>query len=436
MNKNTKIYIAGHRGLVGSALVRRLEAGGYTNLVTRSHAELDLCDPRAVAEFFAAERPEVVLLAAARVGGILANDTYPADFIRENLLIQTNVIHQSFVSGVKKLLFLGSSCIYPRLCPQPMKEEYLLTGPLEPTNSAYAVAKIAGIEMCRSYNRQHGTFFLPVMPTNLYGPNDNFDLENSHVLPALLRKIHLGKCLADGDWEAFRADLNARPVNGVDGNADRAEIIAVLARHGIHAGNGQRTDGRGQKQQEDGRRKTEDGNSKINPSSSASPPSVLSPLPSVSVWGSGTVRREFLHADDMAAACVFLLENAATPDLVNIGTGTDVTVAELAGLIKAEVGYKGKIVFDETKPNGTPRKLLDVSKIEAMGWRARIGLVEGIGGTCRWLLERKRTDDRGRKTEKTVVSRTAEDRGRRTEDGNCKSEYRYSDFGFNLELGP
>ena len=260
MNKRAKVYIAGHRGLAGSALMRRLEAGGYGNLVTRTHAELNLGNPRAVADFFAAERPEVVLLAAARVGGILANDTYPADFIRENLLIQTTVIHQSFVHGVKKLLFLGSSCIYPRLCPQPMKEEYLLTGALEPTNSAYAVAKISGVEMCRAYNRQHGTFFLPVMPTNLYGPNDNFHDTDSHVLPALIRRFHEAK---------------------------------------------------------------------------------VQNTPQVTIWEAGTARREFLHADDMADACVFLLEKAATPDLINIGKGTDVTIAELADLVKAKVGYGG-----------------------------------------------------------------------------------------------
>ena len=310
MNKRAKVYIAGHRGLAGSALMRRLEAGGYGNLVTRTHAELDLGNPRAVADFFAAERPEVVLLAAARVGGILANDTYPADFIRENLLIQTTVIHQSFVHGVKKLLFLGSSCIYPRLCPQPMKEEYLLTGALEPTNSAYAVAKISGVEMCRAYNRQHGTFFLPVMPTNLYGPNDNFHDTDSHVLPALIRRFHEAK---------------------------------------------------------------------------------VQNTPQVTIWGAGTARREFLHADDMADACVFLLEKAATPDLINIGKGTDVTIAELADLVKAKVGYGGQIVFDATKPDGTPRKLLDVSKINAMGWRARIGLSDGIKATYQWYLNTSKT---------------------------------------------
>ena len=306
MNKNDKIYVAGHRGLAGSALMRRLQTGGYTRIVTRTHAELDLCDQRATADFFAAERPEVVVLAAARVGGIHANDTYPADFIRENLLIQTHVIHQSFLCGVKKLLFLGSSCIYPRLCPQPMKEAHLLTGPLEPTNSAYAVAKIAGIEMCRSYNRQHGTFFMPVMPTNLYGPNDNFHPQGSHVLPALMRRFHEAKAAGE---------------------------------------------------------------------------------PEVTVWGSGRPKREFLHADDMADACVFLLEKAPAPDLTNIGAGQDVTVAELAGLIKKAVGYDGRIVFDPSKPDGTPRKLMDVSKIGALGWRSRISLTEGIEQTYRWFLK-------------------------------------------------
>ncbi len=286
--------------------MRRLEAGGYTNLVVRTHGELDLGDPGAVAAFFTAERPQVVLLAAARVGGILANSTYPADFIRENLLIQTHVIHHSFAAGVKKLLFLGSSCIYPRLCPQPMKEDHLLAGPLEPTNAAYAVAKIAGIEMCRAYNRQHGTFFLPVMPANLYGPHDNFHPTRSHVLPALMRRFH-----------------EARQKGAAE----------------------------------------------------------------VAVWGSGTVRREFLHADDMADACLFLLENAQHPDLVNIGAGRDISVAELAGLIKEAVGYSGRIVFDRSKPDGTPRKLLDVSKLGAMGWRARISLAQGIAQTYGWFLE-------------------------------------------------
>jgi GDP-L-fucose synthase len=306
MEKNAKIYVAGHRGLAGSAICRKLREKGYENLITRSHRELELTDQKGVAEFFEQEKPQYVFLAAAKVGGIMANDTYPADFIRDNLLIQTHVIHNSFVYGVKKLLFLGSSCIYPRLCPQPMKEQHLMTGPLEPTNSAYAVAKIAGIEMCRGYNRQHGTFFLPVMPTNLYGPNDNFHPQNSHALPALIRRFHEAK------------------------EMETAEVV---------------------------------------------------------VWGTGTVRREFLHADDMADATVFLMERAKTPDLVNIGVGNDVTLAELAQLVKEAVGYRGKIVFDTSKPDGTPRKLLDVSKLTEMGWKPRIGLAEGIAGTYHWFVE-------------------------------------------------
>lgn len=300
IKKKDKIYVAGHRGLVGSALVRRLQSAGYSNIVTRSHVELNLCDQKAVTAFFERERPDVVLLAAAKVGGIHANSTYPADFIRENLLIQTHVIGSSFASGVKRLLFLGSSCIYPRLCPQPMKEEYLLSGPLEPTNSAYAVAKIAGIEMCRSYNRQHGTFFMPVMPTNLYGPKDNFHPQNSHVLPALIRRFHEAKVNKDDH---------------------------------------------------------------------------------VVVWGSGKPRREFLHADDMADACLFLLENASSPELINIGNGKDVTIAELADLIRAAVGFKGRIVFDRDQPDGTPQKLLDVSKLGDMGWRAKVDFKDGIEET-------------------------------------------------------
>jgi len=306
MRSNDKIYVAGHRGLAGSALVRRLEAGGYRRILTRTSAELDLRDGAAVADFFAVERPDVVLLAAARVGGIHANDTYPAEFIRDNLAIQCNVIHQSHLAGVRRLLFLGSSCIYPRDCPQPMREAHLLTGPLEPTNQAYAVAKIAGIEMCRSYHRQYGSFFQPVMPTNLYGPNDNFHLENAHVLPALLHRFH-----------------NAR---------------AAGARE-------------------------------------------------VTVWGSGRVRREFLHADDMADACLFLLERAERPELVNIGTGADVTIAELAAMVKDAVGFRGRLVFDPGRPDGTPRKLLDVSRLSAMGWRAKVDLAEGIARTYRWFLE-------------------------------------------------
>ena len=303
MKQTDKIFIAGSRGLVGSALVRRLEKDGFNRLLTPSHAELDLMDTRAVSAYFEKNRPDHVFLAAAKVGGILANSTYPADFIFQNLVIQNNIIHQSFIHKVKKLLFLGSSCIYPKLCPQPMKEEYLMTGPLEPTNSAYAVAKIAGIEMCWAYNRQHGTKFIPVMPTNLYGPNDNFDLETSHVLPALIAKFH-------------EAKQNRQP--------------------------------------------------------------------SVTVWGTGTPKREFLHVDDLADACLFIMtkifsdEDYRNNPLFNIGTGKDISIKELAELIKKITGFDGNIVYDPSKPDGTPRKLLDVSKMNNLGWQAQTSLEKGI----------------------------------------------------------
>jgi len=306
MEKNSKIFVAGHRGLVGSAIVRELTHKGYTNIITRTHAELELMDAEAVRDFFEKEKPEYVFLAAARVGGIMANNTYPADFIRENLIVQTNVIHQSHVSGVQKLLFLGSSCIYPKMAPQPIKEEYLMTGPLEDTNSAYAIAKIAGIEMCNAYRRQYGSNFISVMPTNLYGPNDNFDLERAHVLPALLRRFHEAK---------------------------------------------------------------------------------VSNAPSVTVWGSGAPMREFLHVDDMGSACVFLMETYNDPSIINVGTGEDVTIKELAELIKTTIGYNGDIVWDTSKPDGTPRKRLDVSKIHSLGWRHAIALPQGLVDTYRWFAE-------------------------------------------------
>ncbi|MDT8375572.1 MAG: GDP-L-fucose synthase [Mariprofundaceae bacterium] len=297
MKKNAKIYVAGHRGLVGSAIVRKLQSEGYRNLVLRTSSELDLRNQHAVDQFFAGEKPEQVFLAAAKVGGIHANDTYPADFIRDNLQIQTNVIDAAYRSGVKKLLFLGSSCIYPKQCPQPMKEEYLLTGPLEPTNEWYAIAKIAGIRMCQAYRKQYGFNAISLMPTNLYGPNDNFDLNNSHVLPALIRKFHEAR------------------VNG------DAEVI---------------------------------------------------------VWGTGTPRREFLHADDLADAALFLMNNYNDADIVNVGTGRDIPISGLAEMIREVVGFKGKLVFDSSKPDGTPRKLMDVSKLEQLGWQAGIELEQGI----------------------------------------------------------
>jgi GDP-L-fucose synthase len=311
MDKSAKIYVAGHRGLVGSALMRHLQAHGYTNLLTRTHAELDLADHRAVQDFFAEEQPEYVFLAAAKVGGIHANNIYPAEFIHLNLAIQTNVIHESWRNAVKRLLFLGSSCIYPRDCPQPIKEEYLLTGPLEPTNRPYALAKIAGIEMCWSYNRQYGTQYLAAMPTNLYGPGDNYDLNNSHVLPALIRKFH-----------------EARQENS----------------------------------------------------------------PTVTVWGTGNPRREFLYSEDMADGCVFLMNlpeekfqpllaadrNDGLPPVINLGVGKDVTIRELGEIIKRTVGYQGNITFDNTKPDGTPRKLMDVSLLHSLGWTETISLETGI----------------------------------------------------------
>jgi GDP-L-fucose synthase len=305
MEKTAKIYVAGHRGLVGSAIVRQLTTAGYTNLITRTRAELDLLDQAAVADFFAAEKPEYVFLAAAKVGGIMANQTYPADFIYQNLVIQNNIIESAHQHQVKKLLFLGSSCIYPKLAPQPIKEEYLLTGPLEPSNDAYAIAKIAGIKMCQSYSKQYGDTFISVMPTNLYGENDNFDLETSHVLPALLRRFHEAK------------EANA---------------------------------------------------------------------PHVTLWGTGSPMREFLYVDDMAAACLHLMETYDAPEIVNIGTGEDVTIKELAETVKAIVGYEGDIQWDTDKPDGTPRKLLDVSKLHSLGFKHTISLKEGMQKTYTWYL--------------------------------------------------
>jgi GDP-L-fucose synthase len=297
MNKNAKIYIAGHNGMVGSAIARSLTAEGYNNIVTRSKLELNLLDQAAVFSFLEQEKPDYIFLAAAKVGGIHANNTYRADFIYQNLVIEANLIHGAHQAGVDRLCYLGSSCIYPRDCPQPIKEEYLLTGPLEPTNEPYAIAKIAGIKLCESYNRQYGRQYVSAMPTNLYGPNDNYDLENSHVLPALLRKAHEAK-----------------------GRGDHEFVI----------------------------------------------------------WGTGTPMREFLYVDDMADACVFLMENNITQGLFNVGTGTDVTIHELAELVMEVVDFKGKLVFDTTKPDGTPRKLLDVSRLGALGWKASVSLLDGI----------------------------------------------------------
>ena len=306
MKSNSRIYVAGHRGLVGSAIIRSLKQRGFENLITRTHAELELMDAVAVKDFFEQAKPEYVFLAAAKVGGIHANSTYPADFMRENLIVQTNVIHESWRQGVVKLLFLGSSCIYPKLCPQPIKEEYLLSGELEKTNDAYALAKIAGIKTCQSYNQQHGTHFISAMPTNLYGVNDNFHPENSHVLPALIRRFHEAK---------------------------------------------------------------------------------LANVESISIWGTGTPRREFLHSSDLADAVLFLMENYDDSEIVNVGCGKDQTIKELAETIQEVVGYTGHLKFDSTRPDGTPQKILDISKINSLGWKPTISLREGLKQVYQWYTE-------------------------------------------------
>lgn len=343
MDKNSKIYIAGHLGMVGSAIMRNLTAKGFSNFVTRNLDELDLLDGVAVANFFAKEKPEYVVLAAAKVGGIVANNIYRAQFIYENLMIQNHVIHQSYVHGVKKLLFLGSSCIYPRNAEQPMREDALLTGILESTNEPYAIAKIAGIKMCEAYHSQYGCNFISIMPTNLYGQNDNYDLEKSHVLPALIRKMVLGKCLINNDIEGLRADLNKRPIEGVDGSFSIDVIMEVLKKYGISIENNQ---------------------------------------VSITLWGTGSPMREFLHVDDMADSSVFLLLNYDAPDElpshVNAGCGVDLTIKSLSEIVCKTVGYTGEIKWDSTKPDGTPRKLLDVSKLNSLGWKPTVSIEEGI----------------------------------------------------------
>ncbi len=339
---DAKIYVAGHRGLVGSALVRALRAHGYANLMLRTHAELDLLDQAATARFFAAERPDVVFLAAAKVGGIHANNVQRGQFIYENLMVQTNVLHQAYLAGVRRLIFLGSSCIYPKLAPQPIREDALLTGPLEPTNAPYAIAKIAGVEMCDAYNRQYGTAYVPVMPTNLYGPNDNFDLESSHVLPALIRKFHLAQLAQAHDWAAIARDV-ARfgPIP-----ADLQQSLG-LPPH---------------------------------------PPTA----PRVLLWGTGSPRREFLHVDDMAAACLHIGLHTPATAPINIGTGTDITIRELADQIAGLVGYTGPIADDPTKPDGTPQKQLDVSRLAGLGWRAHLDLATGLRETYAWYRDQTR----------------------------------------------
>jgi GDP-L-fucose synthase len=363
MDYNSKIFIAGHRGLVGSAIYRNLTAKGYKNLVTRSHQELDLQEYTKVAEFFINEQPEYVFLAAAKVGGIMANNTYRAQFIFENLQIQNNVIHNAYLAGVKKLLFLGSSCVYPKEAHQPIREEYLLTNSLEYTNEPYAIAKIAGMKMCDSYNLQYGTNFISVMPTNLYGPNDNFHLENSHVLPGLIRKMHLSKLLMEGDFEGLRKDLQhtSEMQSGVS-MTDR-DIIALLEKNGIVT-------------------ESVKGEDKV----------VLK------IWGSGNPLREFLWSDDMADACVYVMENLEFKDLfdamakeirnthINIGSGKEITIRDLAYLIRDIVGFNGELRFDTSKPDGTLRKLLDISKLKNLGWTPKMELDKGIAELYRYYL--------------------------------------------------
>lgn len=359
MNKNSRIYVAGHLGLVGSAIVRNLHQKGYTDIITRTRAQVDLTDQQSVAAFFSETRPEYVVLAAAKVGGIMANNTFRAQFIFENLQIQNNVIHQSYLHGVKKLLFLGSSCVYPKNSPQPMREEYLLTSELEYTNEPYAIAKIAGMKMCESYNLQYGTNFISVMPTNLYGYNDNYHLENSHVLPAMIRKMHLGKCLENNDMEGIRKDFDRYPSNVINSHSSVTDILTYLAKQGLTI-------------------EDEPNDRKVK----------------IRLWGSGNPFREFLWSDDMADACVYLMENRDFADIsglsdaepgkeirnchINIGTGSEITIRDLAYLIKGVVGFRGSIEFDHTKPDGTFRKLLDVSKLEALGWKYKTGLEDGI----------------------------------------------------------
>ena len=349
MNKSSKIYVSGHRGLVGSAILRCLQSKGYTNIVTKTRSELDLINQDKVSKFFSEEKPEYVFLAAAKVGGIIANEKYRGEFIYENMMIQNNVIHHSYLNGVKKLLFLGSTCIYPKNAPQPIKEEYLLTGKLEYTNEPYAIAKIAGIKMCESYNLQYGTNFISVMPTNIYGPNDNFDLEKSHVLPALIRKIYLAKMLGENNFKKVLDNTKFKSI---------VEAKAYLSTFGVSE-------------------------------------------TSVEIWGTGNPRREFLWSEDLADSCVYLMENNSFSDIflqedknisyahINIGTGKDISIKELAETVKKIIGFKGDLIFNTTKPDGTMRKLTDVSKLNSLGWKHKIELNEGIKKLYDWYVNRQ-----------------------------------------------
>jgi GDP-L-fucose synthase len=447
MDKNSKIYIAGHRGLVGSAILKNLQAKGYTNFVTRSHKELDLTDSKAVAEFFKVEKPEYVVLAAAKVGGIIANNTYRAEFIYDNLMIQNNVIHQSYVHHVKKLLFLGSTCIYPKNAPQPILEDCLLTGELEYTNEPYAIAKIAGIKLCESYNLQYGTNFISVMPTNLYGPNDNFDLEKSHVLPALIRKIHLGKALENNDWETIKKDLDKLPIEGITGNASKEEILKILDKYGIKLFSNPKLVSERHAELD-----SASADSHVIASEAKQSHNIV-PQVQIEIWGTGKPMREFLWSEDMADACIYLMENRDFKDTIianrqpepvegetqqnhgpnaiaraekqspkkerhaelvsashkanvvsststslstgfteirnthiNIGTGKDISIKDLAELIKKTIGFKGILYFNTSKPDGTLKKLTDPSKLHQLGWSHKIKLEEGIQKMYEWYI--------------------------------------------------
>ena len=355
MEKDAKIFVAGHRGLVGSAIIKNLKKNDYTNIITRTHKELDLADCEQVAHFFKDQKPDYVFLAAAKVGGIVANNIYRADFIYQNLMIQTNVIHYSYLNRVKKLMFLGSTCIYPKHSQQPIKEEYLLTGELEYTNEPYAIAKIAGIKMCESYNLQYGTNFISVMPTNLYGPNDNYDLEKSHVLPALIRKMVLGKALEENDWDLIKSNLNKLPIQGVNGKSGENTILTILSKYGVSL-------------------KSENGKRKVT----------------IEIWGSGKALREFLWSEDMADACIFIMNKIDFSELkkrnkeeirnthINIGTGEEISISQLSYEVKKITGFGGKLFFNSEKPEGTLRKVTDCSKLHSLGWKSKTSLALGI----------------------------------------------------------
>ncbi len=397
MDKNSKIYVAGHTGLVGSAITAALKRKGFSNIIGRTFGELDLRRQEDTEAFFASEKPEAVILCAAKVGGIMANNTMRAEFIYENLMIQSNVVHASYLNGVKKLVFLGSSCIYPRDCPQPMREDHLLTSPLEYTNEPYAIAKIAGLKMCEAYNMRYGTDFIAVMPTNLYGPNDNFNLTGGHVLPSLMRRIHLGKLLENGDMDGIRADLKRRPVEGFDGSESEQEIMDLLEQQGVRSlgSEGLRSEGlRSEGLGSEGLR-SEGLRSEGLRSEGLGQRSGVT----VSVWGTGNPLREFMYSGDMADATIYIMEKISFKDVVpagtdeirnthiNIGTGEEISIRDLAQMVKETTGFSGELVFDHSKPDGTPRKFLDSSKLRSLGFRHTTSLREGMVRVYEWYLE-------------------------------------------------